>query len=222
MPSFIFIGQTQFSCLYPVKARFFRLLVFSVVLYLFTTWHYVVTSYPINQLSVFLGYSCTQQGYHFYNLVTRRYYVSVNIIFFEDTPYCSTTNCPLLTPHVAVPLPTSVLPSSPLQTTTSMDPTFSSTPATPHAIPTTPLSFVPPTSPSTSTPPTSTSLLDVDQYLVFHLLLLQLLLLHLLLLFYLSPLIGISSLFFVKASVLLTLLPYGWLCLICSSWALLL
>lgn len=52
MPSFILIGQTQFSCLFPIKARFFRLLVFSVVLYLFTTWHYVVTSYHINQLSV--------------------------------------------------------------------------------------------------------------------------------------------------------------------------
>ena len=38
---------------------------------------------------VFLGYSCLQKGYKCYSPTMRRYYMSADVTFFEDTPFFS-------------------------------------------------------------------------------------------------------------------------------------
>ena len=41
---------------------------------------------------VFLGFSHLQKGYKFYSPTTKRYYMSTDVTFFEETPFFSSTN----------------------------------------------------------------------------------------------------------------------------------
>ena len=74
---------------------------------------------------VFLGYSRLQKGYKCYSPTTKRYYMSADVTFFEDTPFFSPSmnHSPSLQEVLPIPSPcplgnsnqnVSVVPSSPL------------------------------------------------------------------------------------------------------------
>ena len=56
---------------------------------------------------VFLGYSCLQRGYHCYSPDINRYFISVDVTFFEDFSFSSTAR-PLVQDVLSIPL---ILPS---------------------------------------------------------------------------------------------------------------
>ena len=69
---------------------------------------------------IFLDYSCTQKGYWCYSLANHRFYMSVDVTFFEDTPFFNSSissksvsqllPIPSVIPHRTVSSP----PSAPL------------------------------------------------------------------------------------------------------------
>jgi len=88
-PSSVLHGKIHFS-LYPDKS------IFSVHPRVFGCTYFVQNlSSDLNKLSprpikcVFVRYSRTQKGYQCYNPSTRKYFVSVDVTFFESIPYFS-------------------------------------------------------------------------------------------------------------------------------------
>jgi len=90
MPSSILHGKISFSCLYPGKS------IFSVPPHVFGCTYFVQDlSLGLDKLSprsikcVFVGYSRTQKGYRYYSPSTKKYFVSVDVTFFESVCYFS-------------------------------------------------------------------------------------------------------------------------------------
>jgi len=90
MPSSVLHSKIPFSCVYPDKS------IFSVSQRVFACTCFVQDLSPgLNKLSprsikcVFVGYSRTQKGYRCYSPSTKKYFVSVDVTFFESVCYFS-------------------------------------------------------------------------------------------------------------------------------------
>ena len=68
---------------------------------------------------IFLGYSRLQKGYRCYSPQTYRYFLSVDVIFFEDSPFFSSSESLLVTEVLPLPIISPPIfddvPSRPLQ-----------------------------------------------------------------------------------------------------------
>jgi len=85
---------------------------------------------PKSLKCIFVGYSRVQKGFRCYCPDTRRFYVSPNVTFFENTPFFSSDSTGVVDPFpdvlpvpsfeggIEMPLPPSVLPPNPSQTHT--------------------------------------------------------------------------------------------------------
>ena len=65
---------------------------------------------------VFLGYSRLQRGYRCYSTNTNRYFISVDVAFFEGSSFFSSEEHPLVSNvlHVPIVLPSPDFPSPPM------------------------------------------------------------------------------------------------------------
>ena len=63
---------------------------------------------------VFLGYSCLQRGYRCYSPDIKRYFISVDVTFFEDSSFFSST----ARPPIPIVLPSPNFPSPPTDAVT--------------------------------------------------------------------------------------------------------
>ena len=76
--------------------------------------HLQVSKLDLKSLKcIFLGYSCVKKGYRYYCPTLRRYFVSIDVVLFETTPFSlsSTITSPgeaddLLVYYVSLPVPT--------------------------------------------------------------------------------------------------------------------
>jgi len=84
MPSSVLDGIIPFSCLYPDKKHFFVIpRVFSCTCFVQDLTPGLDKLSPRSIKCVFVGYSRTQKGYRCFNPSTRKYFVLVNVTFFE-------------------------------------------------------------------------------------------------------------------------------------------
>jgi hypothetical protein len=137
MPSVVLNQESPFSVLYPERSPFsLTSRVFGCVAFVHVLDPGRDKLAPRSRKCIFLGYSRTQKGYRCYSLESRRYFVSVDVTFFESTPFFSspgqclsldlisshegegsfsspTLPIPLLSPPPQVPLASP--PNSPLQ-----------------------------------------------------------------------------------------------------------
>ncbi|KAL0316464.1 UNVERIFIED_CONTAM: Retrovirus-related Pol polyprotein from transposon RE2 [Sesamum radiatum] len=114
MPSNVLNGDTPYSCLFPDKPLFgIAPRVFGCVCFVH------IHSPSFDKLSpcfvkcIFLGYSQTQKGYRCYDPQSRRSFTSVDVTFFESTPFYSPQSSVVIPPP-SVPLPVPTLSVPPL------------------------------------------------------------------------------------------------------------
>lgn len=131
MPSLVLNYRSPFSLLYPHTLPFSLIpRVFGCVAFVHVLDPGRDKLSPRARKCVFLGYSRTQKGYRCYHPESRRYFVSVDVIFFESTSYftssgkylssdliCCSEGESSLSPTLPMPLsPAPISPShSPLQ-----------------------------------------------------------------------------------------------------------
>ena len=108
MSSYVLHDQIPHSALYPNQLLYFLLpRVFGCIYFvhiLSPRWDKLYTK---AMKCVFLGYSRIQRGYRCYSLDAHRYFISVNVTFFQDDS--SSTRCP----HVSDVLSLPITPPSP-------------------------------------------------------------------------------------------------------------
>ena len=87
MPSFVY-GQIPYCLLFPQKLLFsLSPRVFGYLCFVSNTRSNLDKLSLHSIRSMFVGYSCTQKGYCCFDPVSRKYYVSVDVTFFENTPF---------------------------------------------------------------------------------------------------------------------------------------
>ena len=107
MPSAVLNGQVPFYFLYPTKNSFFMdPRVFGCTCFVQDLSHGLDKLSPRSIKCVFVGYSQTQKEYRCYSPHNKKYFVSVDVIFFESVPYFSPQS-PVTTSE-SIPLPPSV------------------------------------------------------------------------------------------------------------------
>ncbi|RVW32132.1 Retrovirus-related Pol polyprotein from transposon TNT 1-94 [Vitis vinifera] len=119
MPSSVLHDQIPHSLLFPNQPLYFlppRVFGCTCFVHILTPRQDKLSAKAMKCL--FLGYSRLQKGYRCYSLETHRYFISVDVTFFEDSPFFSTTSESLPVSEV-LPLPivspTDVVPPRLLQ-----------------------------------------------------------------------------------------------------------
>ena len=100
-----FFFQTNFSFIFPLMS----LVVFVLSIFLLLD----KTSFQPKLRNVFLGYSWLQRGYHCYSLDTRRYFVSADVTFFENS-FMFSINHPPSSDVISLPVLYPVSDTSPV------------------------------------------------------------------------------------------------------------
>ncbi|RVX00109.1 Retrovirus-related Pol polyprotein from transposon TNT 1-94 [Vitis vinifera] len=119
MPSSILHDQIPHSLLFPDQPLYFlppRVFGCTCFVHILTPGQDKLSAKAMKCL--FLGYSRLQKGYRCYSLETHRYFISVDVTFFEDSPFFSTTSESLPVSEVLpIPIvsPPDVMPPRPLQ-----------------------------------------------------------------------------------------------------------
>ncbi|RVW92955.1 Retrovirus-related Pol polyprotein from transposon TNT 1-94 [Vitis vinifera] len=119
MPSFVLHDQIPHSLLFPDQPLYFlppRVFGCTCFVHILTPGHDKLSAKAMKCL--FLGYSKLQKGYRCYSLKTHRYFISIDVTFFEDSPFFSTTSESLPVSEVLpIPIvsPPDAMPPRPLQ-----------------------------------------------------------------------------------------------------------
>ena len=124
MPSFVLYDQIPHSILLPTQPLFYlHPRVFGCVCFVHILTHGQDKLSAKATKCVFLGYSCLQKGYCYYSPDTNRYFISVDVTFFDDSSFSSAVrpsfpyvlSIPLVLPSPDFPSPPTVVVTRPLQ-----------------------------------------------------------------------------------------------------------